>query len=120
MLRKRLDHLTHLFPTFQLLEYVDDYVESELLSRRLAYFCARRLSMFCDQVCTSPRVQSPMLPSSTCASQTRPATPMLNPVATLFAEYAECALHRAIVLGLSCCIQSIGVRKTMNELVRFR
>ena len=34
---------------------------------------------------------------------------MLNPVASLFAEYSECALHRAIVLGLSCCIQNIGM-----------
>ena len=45
-----------------LIQYLDEFVLSWYLSRRLAHFCAKRLAQLCNESgCLSPRTQSPLL-----------------------------------------------------------
>ncbi|EEC08725.1 thyroid hormone receptor-associated protein, putative [Ixodes scapularis] len=76
------------------LQYVDEFARSELLSRRLAHHCCKKLSqLITDYNMASPRSQSP--PSS------------VGPLAASFAECLSCSHHRSIVLQLSAVLQVI-------------
>lgn len=67
------------------MQYLEEFVQSELLSRKLSYLCCRKL----DSMCTNVDVS-------------------LNPEASqagIFDEYLTCAHHRGVVLSLSAIIQ---------------
>ena len=52
------------FPSF--FQYMSEFVQSQLLSRRLAHHCCRRIAvMINDSGCVSPRTQSPMVTNGT-------------------------------------------------------
>ncbi|EMP39170.1 Mediator of RNA polymerase II transcription subunit 12 [Chelonia mydas] len=64
-----------------LLRYSGEFVQSAYLSRRLAYFCTRRLAMQLDGTG--------------------------NPPPSPFSDLLLCPQHRPVVFGLSCILQSI-------------
>lgn len=48
------------------LQYLGEFVQSELLSRKLAHQCARKLNQLCSEsAAASPRTQSPLLSTNT-------------------------------------------------------
>ncbi|XP_076043982.1 mediator complex subunit kohtalo isoform X2 [Oratosquilla oratoria] len=94
-----------------LLQYLDEFVQSEYLSRKLAYYSALKLSQLCaDSGTTSPRSQSPVLNNTSnglSGNTTNTTAPTINPLATTFQELLACHQHRPIVLALSCFIQAL-------------
>jgi len=58
------------------LQYLDEFVQSELLARKLAYLCAKKLSQLCsvatDMTATNAVTSSPVLPPSS-----SPQSPLL-------------------------------------------
>lgn len=86
-------------------------MQSAYLSRRLAYFCTRRLSMLLgdsgSNVVTGGH-QSHVIPAPT--SNTLPPTPTPPPNGTTqpqspFMDFYICPQHRPVVFGLSCMLQ---------------
>ncbi|KAG1673141.1 Mediator of RNA polymerase II transcription subunit 12-like protein [Nymphon striatum] len=97
-----------------ILQYVDDFVYSESLSRRLAYYCCKKLNQLCTEMMAdnpSTRSQSPTLnslPNSGVQNiQNLNNCAVRNPVLTAFMEYASCEHHRQLILSLSVIIQVI-------------
>lgn len=96
------------------LQYVDEFVRSELLSRRLAHHCAKKLSQLVnDYSSSSSRSHSPVVTSSTApqanghGASAAPARAAVSPLAASFAECLGCLHHRSIVLQLSAVLQVI-------------
>uniref|UniRef100_A0A8D9FIE5 Mediator of RNA polymerase II transcription subunit 12-like protein n=1 Tax=Cacopsylla melanoneura TaxID=428564 RepID=A0A8D9FIE5_9HEMI len=111
------------------LQYLDEFVQSELMSRRLAYLCCKKLAQLANnseqQAATAPN--SPAVNSNTTGlgvttgtnTNSSPAnnnTNNTNTATTLqsvntsqnpLSEYLNCAHHRDIVLSLSAIIQAI-------------
>nr|XP_033799825.1 mediator of RNA polymerase II transcription subunit 12 [Geotrypetes seraphini] len=90
-----------------LLRYSGEFVQSAYLSRRLAYFCTRRLTMQLDGISGHP----PHIITAQ-AGGTLPSTPTSQPPAgnlpsTPFSDLLLCPQHRPVVFGLSCMLQSI-------------
>ncbi|XP_014668472.1 PREDICTED: mediator of RNA polymerase II transcription subunit 12-like protein [Priapulus caudatus] len=82
------------------LEYLDEFVQSQQLSRRLAHYCAKKLvAMATDSAaCASPRTQSPLVGATGEGAATGGG---------LWAEYGSCAFHRGLVLSYSCMLQCV-------------
>ncbi|XP_023221820.1 mediator of RNA polymerase II transcription subunit 12-like protein [Centruroides sculpturatus] len=89
------------------LQYVDEFVHSELLSRRLAHHCARKLNQLISEYhANSSRCQSPLMNTSNGFSMSpTPTQTSFNPLTASIAEFLGCSHHRSIVLGLSAVIQ---------------
>ncbi|KAJ9582558.1 hypothetical protein L9F63_003116, partial [Diploptera punctata] len=109
------------------LQYLDEFVQSELSARKLAFLCAKKLAQLCsvaNDIATSSNAisSSPILPPS--ASPQSPALPgnntnvlpqtgptqqgpSVNPLVVTFNEYMNCPHHRDLVLGLSAILQAI-------------
>ncbi|ELT92763.1 hypothetical protein CAPTEDRAFT_163894 [Capitella teleta] len=99
----------------QVMKYTSDFVQSQLLSRKLTHFCARKLSQFCNESsCSSaPRSNSPVVSQSSNAnSRSGSATPShsQHPISSLFAEYNGCPQHRGLILALSYVLQTVAIR----------
>ncbi|XP_075535912.1 mediator of RNA polymerase II transcription subunit 12-like protein isoform X4 [Dermacentor variabilis] len=99
------------------LQYVGEFSRSELLSRRLAHHCSKKLSqLVADYTVSSPRSQSPV--TLTANSTTNggntvspvPNPPSISPLAASFAECLSCSHHRSIVLQLSVVLQYITLK----------
>ncbi|XP_058264024.1 mediator of RNA polymerase II transcription subunit 12 isoform X2 [Hemibagrus wyckioides] len=96
-----------------LLQYSGEFVQSAYLSRRLAYFCTRRLNLLLSDgsigpssgghpphgITSQPSNALPTTPTSQPAGATQPQTP--------FTDFYICPQHRPVVFGLSCMLQSI-------------
>ncbi|CAN8021551.1 unnamed protein product, partial [Ixodes persulcatus] len=102
------------------LQYVDEFARSELLSRRLAHHCCKKLSqLITDYNMASPRSQSPVVTNgnsttpattngtSSVVSSAAPQPSSVGPLAASFAECLSCSHHRSIVLQLSAVLQVI-------------
>ncbi|PNF33035.1 hypothetical protein B7P43_G16367 [Cryptotermes secundus] len=106
------------------LQYLDEFVQSELLARKLAYLCAKKLAQLCsvatdtavtNALSSSPALppsaspQSPLLPGNIILPQSGPTqqTAPVNPLLVTFNEYMSCPHHRDIVLGLSAILQAV-------------
>uniref|UniRef100_A0A4W3I9L6 Mediator complex subunit 12 n=1 Tax=Callorhinchus milii TaxID=7868 RepID=A0A4W3I9L6_CALMI len=96
-----------------MLQYSGEFVQSAYLSRRLAYFCTRRLSMLLGDA-SGPAVtgghQSHVMPTP--STNTLPSTPTPPPSGgtqpqSPFMDFYICPQHRPVVFGLSCMLQSI-------------
>uniref|UniRef100_A0A803TH68 Mediator complex subunit 12 n=1 Tax=Anolis carolinensis TaxID=28377 RepID=A0A803TH68_ANOCA len=90
-----------------LLQYSGEFVQSAYLSRRLAYFCTRRLAMLLDstgghQAHHLSAQAAPPLPSTP-----TPQPAAGNPPPSPFSDLLLCPQHRPVVFGLSCILQSI-------------
>uniref|UniRef100_A0A8C4EVZ0 Mediator complex subunit 12 n=1 Tax=Dicentrarchus labrax TaxID=13489 RepID=A0A8C4EVZ0_DICLA len=96
-----------------LLQYSGEFVQSAYLSRRLAYFCTRRLNLLLSDGSLGPGTGGhpahgilaqqgnalPPTPTSQPAGGNQPQTP--------FTDFYICPQHRPLVFGLSCMLQSI-------------
>ncbi|XP_078403088.1 mediator of RNA polymerase II transcription subunit 12 isoform X3 [Cetorhinus maximus] len=96
-----------------MLQYSGEFVQSAYLSRRLAYFCTRRLSMLLgdsgsnavtgghqSHVMTAPTGNAlPPTPTPPTNGANQPQSPFL--------DFYICPQHRPVVFGLSCMLQSI-------------
>ncbi|NXL98144.1 MD12L protein, partial [Tyrannus savana] len=95
-----------------MLQYSEEFVQSAYLSRRLAYFCARRLSLLLSdgpslEAAHSPHViLGPSNPALAVPSPTAPG-PGVCPAQLSCSEFLTCPQHRALVYGLSCVLQTV-------------
>ncbi|KAJ1196557.1 hypothetical protein NDU88_000425, partial [Pleurodeles waltl] len=90
-----------------LLRYSGEFAQSAYLSRRLSYFCTRRLAMHLEG---TGGHQSHIISAQT--TNTMPSTPTPqpssgNPPQSPFSDLLMCPQHRPVVFGLSCMLQSI-------------
>ncbi|XP_039296033.1 mediator of RNA polymerase II transcription subunit 12-like protein [Nilaparvata lugens] len=84
------------------LQYLDEFVQSELLARKLSYLASRKLSTLCWGDLGSSPANPP--PPSTTISGTSANSSTAN---STLQEYLNCPHHRDIVLGLSSIIQVV-------------
>lgn len=113
------------------LQYLDEYVQSELMSRRLAYLCCKKLAQLVNNSEQNPTTNTSLSPNSPAGNNTSSnsintstTTPVsntntvnnttgsntnsgVNTAQNPFSEYMKCAHHRDIVLSLSAIIQAI-------------
>lgn len=89
------------------LQYLEEFVQSELLARRLAYLCCRKLAHMCSNVETNGNPQSPSINKSDVNSgkDTAIANQVQNPLTAAFNDYLSCPHHRDVVYSLSTIIQ---------------
>lgn len=94
-----------------ILQYSGEFVQSAYLSRRLAYFCTRRLNLLLSDGSMGPGTGGhpahgilaqqgnalPPTPTSQPAGGNQPQTP--------FTDFYICPQHRPLVYGLSCMLQ---------------
>lgn len=91
-------------------QYSEEFVQSAYLSRRLAYFCARRLSLLLSDgpnlvAAHSPHmIIGPSNPPLAAPSPTAPG-PVVSPVQLACSDFLSCPQHRPLVYGLSCMLQ---------------
>uniref|UniRef100_A0A1A8SM95 Mediator of RNA polymerase II transcription, subunit 12 homolog n=1 Tax=Nothobranchius rachovii TaxID=451742 RepID=A0A1A8SM95_9TELE len=96
-----------------LLQYSGEFVQSAYLSRRLAYFCTRRLNLLLSDGSLGPGAGGhPAHGILTQQSNALPPTPTSQPAGgnqpqTPFTDFYICPQHRPLVFGLSCMLQSI-------------
>uniref|UniRef100_A0A6I8N406 Mediator complex subunit 12 n=1 Tax=Ornithorhynchus anatinus TaxID=9258 RepID=A0A6I8N406_ORNAN len=91
-----------------LLRYSGEFVQSAYLSRRLAYFCTRRLALQLDGAGGHP-AHGPAGPAPAALPPAAPAPqpPPAPAPPTPFSDLLLCPQHRPLVFGLSCLLQSI-------------
>ncbi|XP_032453194.1 mediator of RNA polymerase II transcription subunit 12 isoform X4 [Nasonia vitripennis] len=103
------------------LQYLEEFVQSELLARRLAYLCCRKIAHMCNNVDTSYCPSSPSVAAVNAASSNKsemngnkdgtvpqPQTaPVVNQLNAVFNDYLNCPHHRDVLYGLSTIIQVI-------------
>nr|XP_055238958.1 mediator of RNA polymerase II transcription subunit 12-like protein isoform X7 [Gorilla gorilla gorilla] len=95
-----------------MLQYSDEFVQSAYLSRRLAYFCAWRLSLLLSDspnliAAHSPHMMIGPNNSSIGAPSPGPPGPGMSPVQLAFSDFLSCAQHGPLVYGLSCMLQTV-------------
>ncbi|NWU65403.1 MD12L protein, partial [Pterocles burchelli] len=93
-----------------MLQYSEEFVQSAYLSRRLAYFCARRLSLLLgDGPSLVPTHPPHMLmgPGNPPLAAPSPPGPALSPVPLACGDFLSCPQHRPLVYGLSCMLQTV-------------
>ncbi|XP_071949352.1 mediator of RNA polymerase II transcription subunit 12-like protein isoform X1 [Antedon mediterranea] len=88
------------------MQYVEEFCKGQILSRRLAYFCCRKLATFCSDACNPP--QSPTLLSPANRFQANALPP--SSLSMIFSEFTNCAQHRPIVLFLSSIVQTVTLQ----------
>ncbi|XP_034195865.1 mediator complex subunit kohtalo [Osmia lignaria lignaria] len=91
------------------LQYLEEFVQSELLARRLAYLCCRKLAHMCSNVETNGNPQSPSITKSEVngGKDTATASHVQNPLTAAFNDYLSCPHHRDVIYSLSTIIQVI-------------
>uniref|UniRef100_A0A493T671 Mediator complex subunit 12L n=1 Tax=Anas platyrhynchos platyrhynchos TaxID=8840 RepID=A0A493T671_ANAPP len=98
--------------SFYMFQYSEEFVQSAYLSRRLAYFCARRLSLLLSDGPTLVAAHSPHMiigpsnPPLAAPSPTAPG-PAVSPVQLACSDFLSCPQHRPLVYGLSCMLQTV-------------
>ncbi|NXJ10974.1 MD12L protein, partial [Odontophorus gujanensis] len=95
-----------------MLQYSEEFVQSAYLSRRLAYFCTRRLSLLLGDGPSLAAAHPPhvmIAPSNPPLAAPSPAAPgpVLSPVQLSCSDFLSCPQHRPLVYGLSCMLQTI-------------
>uniref|UniRef100_A0A4W3IUW1 Mediator complex subunit 12L n=1 Tax=Callorhinchus milii TaxID=7868 RepID=A0A4W3IUW1_CALMI len=96
-----------------MLQYSEEFVQSAYLSRRLAYFCARRLSVLLSESSSnlvpahSPHmIVGPNNPPLAAPSPAAPAA-VVSPTQSAASDLQSCSQHRPLVYGLSCMLQVV-------------
>lgn len=88
------------------LQYCSEFCQSELLSRKLVYFCSRKLNSICNSVIDLNPPQSPTSKGASNNSVPSNSSSATNAASTLN-DMMSCPHHRDILLPLSCIIQVI-------------
>ncbi|KAI1234746.1 hypothetical protein IHE44_0003123 [Lamprotornis superbus] len=96
-----------------LLRYSGEFVQSAYLSRRLAYFCTRRLAMQLDGAGGHPPHILSAQTGNALPSTPTPQPAAGNPPPSPFSDLLLCPQHRPVVYGLSCILQ---VRAKLREI----
>lgn len=97
-------------------QYSGEFVQSAYLSRRLAYFCTRRLNLLLSDGSLGPGTGGhPAHGILTQQSNALPSTPTSQPAGgnqpqTPFTDFYICPQHRPLVFGLSCMLQVFYVQ----------
>ncbi|KAM6443081.1 mediator of RNA polymerase II transcription subunit 12-like protein isoform 2-T2 [Liasis olivaceus] len=95
-----------------MLQYSEEFVQSAYLSRRLAYFCARRVSLLISDNTNLIAAHSPHIiigpnnPPLAAPSSSTTGT-VVNPAQLACSDFLTCPQHRPLVYGLSCMLQTI-------------
>jgi len=98
--------ITRMFsPPPSSLQYSGEFVQSAYLSRRLAYFCTRRLAMQLDGAGGHPPHILSAQTGNTLPSTPTPQPAAGNPPPSPFSDLLLCPQHRPVVYGLSCILQ---------------
>nr|XP_033813858.1 mediator of RNA polymerase II transcription subunit 12-like protein isoform X2 [Geotrypetes seraphini] len=95
-----------------MLQHSEEFVQSTYLSRRLAYFCARRLSLLLSDSPNLFTAHSPhmiMGSNNPALATPSPTTsgPVVSPVQLACSDFHSCPQHRPLVYGLSCMLQTV-------------
>ncbi|XP_068136917.1 mediator of RNA polymerase II transcription subunit 12-like protein isoform X2 [Hyperolius riggenbachi] len=94
------------------LQHSEEFVQSAYLSRRLAYFCSRRLSALLSDCASQLAVHTPIImmgssnPPITAPSGSS-SGPGMSSVHLPCIDFQSCPQHRPLVYGLSCILQTI-------------
>ncbi|XP_077344283.1 mediator of RNA polymerase II transcription subunit 12-like protein isoform X3 [Lithobates pipiens] len=94
------------------LQHSEEFVQSAYLSRRLAYFCSRRLSALLSDCASQLAVHTPLIVmaqgnppiAAPSASSSGPVVPSIH---LSCVDFQLCPQHRPLVYGLSCMLQTI-------------
>ncbi|XP_041119222.1 mediator of RNA polymerase II transcription subunit 12-like protein isoform X5 [Polyodon spathula] len=90
-----------------MLQYSEDFVQSAYLSRRLAYFCAGRLSLLLSENHGLVSAHSPhVVIGPTLPSRGAPNAGVSSTQSGL-ADWNSCSQHRPLIYGLSCVMQTV-------------
>ncbi|KAL6442397.1 hypothetical protein ACFW04_002558 [Cataglyphis niger] len=92
------------------LQYLEEFIQSELLARRLAYLCCRKLAHMCNNIESNNNPQSPSVIKNEVNNSKDTTVAVqgpLNPLTIAFNDYLTCAHHRDIIYSLSTIIQVI-------------
>nr|DBA26085.1 TPA: hypothetical protein GDO54_010385 [Pyxicephalus adspersus] len=94
------------------LQHSEEFVQSAYLSRRLAYFCSRRLSALLSDCASQLAVHAPiimMAPGNPPITAPNASTsgPVVPSVHLPCVDFQLCPQHRPLVYGLSCMLQTI-------------
>ncbi|NXD14568.1 MD12L protein, partial [Nothocercus nigrocapillus] len=94
------------------LQYSEEFVQSAYLSRRLAYFCARRLSLLLGDGPNLVAAHSPhIIIGPNTPPSAAPSPPAPGPAPGLLqrsrSDFLSCPQHRPLVYGLSCMLQTV-------------
>lgn len=89
------------------LQYLEEFIQSELLARKLAYLCCRKLAHMCNNVESNNNPQSPSVNKTENNGNKDTVTIQvpLNPLTVAFNDYLTCAHHRDVIYSLSTIIQ---------------
>ena len=100
-----------------LLQYVDDFTESEILSRKLAFQCTKKLNLLINDFTNFQNNPNENNKTSVSSPEDNENTKLNNmnnenssasdPLISCFSQLLNCTLHRSVVLGLSSIIQII-------------
>uniref|UniRef100_A0A0A9YNL5 Mediator of RNA polymerase II transcription subunit 12 n=1 Tax=Lygus hesperus TaxID=30085 RepID=A0A0A9YNL5_LYGHE len=86
------------------LQYLEEFVQNELLARKLAYFCIGRLTQLCVNQTGSVSPNSPNHNNTPILGN---SNAIVAPNAVTFSEFLSCVHHKDIILSLSVIIQVI-------------
>ncbi|XP_063298596.1 mediator of RNA polymerase II transcription subunit 12-like protein [Pelobates fuscus] len=94
------------------LQHSEEFVQSAYLSRRLAYFCSKRLSALLSDCANPVAAHPPLMMMGTnnpalSAQSPSASGPVVNSVHLPCADFHSCPQHRPLVYGLSCMLQTI-------------
>ncbi|KAE8584082.1 hypothetical protein XENTR_v10020816 [Xenopus tropicalis] len=90
-----------------LLRYSNSLVQSAYLSRRLAYFCTRRLAQLLEGSGSHPGHLMTAQTGTALPPAPAPPPPSGSAPSSPFSDLLQCPQHRPLVFGLSCMLQSI-------------
>lgn len=101
---KPTDDITLRFMLPYVMQFAEEFVKSQMLSRRLAYYCANRLSSLIEDAITSQSC-----PTASGSIQNTNSVNQ-NMFQALFSEYLGCPQHRTIILGLGALLQCVTLK----------
>lgn len=82
------------------MQYLDEFVQSELLSRRLAHLCCKKLGYMLTNVAENSLITSPQSETTKTelkeSEKEKKELPAANPIQNTMLEYQSCPHHRDI------------------------
>jgi mediator of RNA polymerase II transcription subunit 12 len=86
------------------LQYLDEFAQSELLSRRLGHLCCKKLGYMLSNIAEANLITSPQSESTKTEQKDnekeKKEVPAANPMQSTLLEYQNCPHHRDIGITL--------------------